>query len=109
MESGVVVVLVTAPRGKGKEIARSILEKRLAACVNVGSVESLYWWKGSIEEDKEDLLVIKTSVSRLEELVEEIKRVHPYEVPEILALPVVACLGEYCDWVRKETSQQSTQ
>ncbi len=107
MESGVVVVLVTAPRGKGKEIARSILEKRLAACVNVGSVESLYWWKGKIEEDKEDLLVIKTSVSRLEELVEEIKRVHPYEVPEILALPVVACLGEYCDWVRKETSKQS--
>ena len=109
MESGVVVVLVTAPRGRGKEIARSILEKRLAACVNVGSVESLYWWKGSIEEDKEDLLVIKTSVSRLEELVEEIKRVHPYEVPEILALPVVACLSEYCDWVRKETSKQSTQ
>ncbi len=109
MESGVVVVLVTAPQGRGKEIARSILEKRLAACVNVGSVESLYWWKGNIEEDKEDLLVIKTSVSRLEELVEEIKRVHPYEVPEILALPVVACLGEYCDWVRKETSKQSTQ
>ena len=108
MESGVVVVLVTAPRGRGKEIARSILEKRLAACVNVGSVESLYWWKGKIEEDKENLLVIKTSISRLEELVEEIKRVHPYEVPEILALPVVACLDEYCDWVRKETSKQST-
>jgi len=105
MESGVVVVLVTAPKEKGKEIARSILEKRLAACVNVGSVESLYWWKERIEEDNEDLLVIKTSISRLEELIEEIKRVHPYEVPEILALPVVACLGEYCDWVRRETTR----
>jgi len=103
VESGVVVVLVTAPRGKGRELAEAVLRERLAACVNVAPVDSMYWWKGSIESDAEDLLVIKTSMSRLEELVRRVRELHPYEVPEILALPVAACLGDYCRWVREET------
>jgi len=104
MESGVVVVLITAPRGKGGELAEAIVRERLAACVNVGSVESLYWWKGSIERDSEDLLIVKTSMARLEELIRRVKELHPYEVPEIIALPVAACLSEYCRWVREETA-----
>ena len=106
MESGVVVVLITAPQGRGKEIARKLLEKRLAACANIASVESIYWWRERLEEDKEELIVLKTTVTRLEELIEEVKRVHPYEVPEILALPVISCLSSYCDWVRKETGER---
>ena len=103
VEGGVVVVFITAPRGKGREIARRLLEERLAACVNIAPVESMYWWEGRIEEDSEELLVVKTSVDRLGELVERVREIHPYTVPEILALPVVACYGEYCGWVRRET------
>ncbi|KSW12610.1 cation tolerance protein CutA [Pyrodictium occultum] len=106
MESGLVVVFVTAPRGKGAEIARRLLGERLAACVNVGSVRSMYWWEGRIEEDEEELLVIKTTVSRLEELIERVKEIHPYSVPEVIALPVIACLGDYCRWARSETKPQ---
>jgi periplasmic divalent cation tolerance protein len=100
---GVAVVFITAPRGKGEEIARRILEERLAACVNVAPVASLYWWKGSLERDDEDLLIVKTSMAKLGRLIERVKEMHPYEVPEIVALPVVACLGSYCSWVREET------
>ncbi len=103
MEGGVFVVLVTAPRGRGQEIARRLLEERLVACVNVVPARSMYWWRGRIEEDDEDLLVAKTSAEALPRLIERIKSVHPYEVPELLALPVAACLGEYCRWVREET------
>ena len=100
-----VVVLVTTPRGKGGEIARRILEKRLAACVNVASVHSLYWWRGRIEEDDEDLLVIKTTIDLVQRLAEELRRVHPYEVPEMLVIPVVTGLKSYTDWVEAETRQ----
>jgi periplasmic divalent cation tolerance protein len=106
IESGVYVVLITAPRGKGKEIARKLVEERLAACVNIASVESVYWWQGKIEEDNEDLLVVKTSAEKIEELVRRVKEIHPYEVPEIIALPVAACLHDYCKWVREETSEK---
>ena len=103
VEGAVVMVLITAPRGKGEEISRKLLEKRLAACVNIAPVSSLYWWKGSIERDDEELLVVKTSMKRLEELITYVKEIHPYEVPEVIALPVVACLGSYCSWAREET------
>ena len=106
MESGLVVVYVTAPRGKGAEIARKLLEERLAACINIAEVNSMYWWQGRIEEDREDLLVIKTTVSRLEELIRRVKEMHPYTVPEVVALPVIACLGDYCRWAREEASAQ---
>ena len=100
-----VVVLITAPRGRGTEIARRILEERLAACVNIAGVRSMYWWRGSIEEDDEDLLIVKTSVDLLPKLIQKVKEVHPYEVPEIVALPVIAGLSDYVDWVIRETEQ----
>ncbi len=102
----VMVVFVTAPRGKGAEIARRIVEKRLAACVNVVSgVKSVYWWQGRIEDSEEDLLVLKTSESRIDELISFIKSIHPYEVPEVIAFPVEKGLGEYLAWVLNETRQ----
>ncbi len=107
LEGGVLVVFITAPRGKGREIARRLLEERLAACVNIAPVSSMYWWEGRIEEDEEELLIVKTSMERLGELVEAVKRVHPYSVPEVLALPVAACLGSYCRWARGETRRKA--
>jgi periplasmic divalent cation tolerance protein len=98
------VVLITAPdRESGVKIARRLLEKRLAACVNIAPVSSMYWWEGKIEESSEVLLVVKTTSERLGDLIKEVRAIHPYKVPEIIALPITAGLADYLDWVRRET------
>ncbi len=103
VENKQVIVFVTAPRGKGKEIALKILNKKLAACINIASVESLYWWQGKIEEDQEDLLVIKTTDKRIEELVSYVKEIHPYTVPEIIYWTIEGGNKDYLEWVDQST------
>ncbi|ACB40398.1 divalent-cation tolerance protein CutA [Pyrobaculum neutrophilum] len=99
-----ITVFITAPdRDSGRKIARHLLERRLAACVNMTPVSSMYWWEGKIEEADEVLLVVKTTTDKLDQLVKEAKAVHPYQVPEVIAVPVVGGLAEYLDWVRRET------
>ena len=99
------VVLVTAPRGRAAEIARRLLEERLAACVNiVGPIRSMYWWQGKIEDDQEELMIIKTKKCLLPALKEKIKQVHPYTVPEIIALEPVDVLHSYLKWAEAETA-----
>jgi periplasmic divalent cation tolerance protein len=76
------------------------VEKKLAACANIVTrVESIYQWKGKVERAREVLVVIKTTVLRLRELESEVKRMHSYEVPEFIVLPVVAGSREYLKWV----------
>lgn len=96
-----VVVLVTAPPGEPAEkIARHVLDRKLAACVNiVPSIRSLYWWEGKVCDDAECLLVIKTERKRLAELEAAVRSVHPYEVPEVIALPVVDGSDAYLQWI----------
>ena len=104
MAQRVYVVFVTAPRGKGEEIARRLVEERLAACVNVVSgVKSIYWWQGKVESDAEDLLVVKTNADVLDKLITRVREIHPYEIPEVIALPVEKGLPEYLAWVVEET------
>lgn len=99
-----VVVLVTVPsRGEADRITRVLLKNRLAACVNwVPHVLSSYWWKGKIEHSKEVLLVIKSIRSKVPRLVSEVKRLHSYAVPEVIALPILAGNPEYLRWVDEE-------
>jgi len=97
------VVLITAPRKDAEKIARHLLERRVAACVNIADVKSLYWWEGKIEEDEEALLIVKTSTDKLNDLVKEVRAVHPYQVPEVVALPIVGGYKEYLSWVERET------
>lgn len=100
------VVLITAPRGRGAEIARALVERRLAACVNVvPGLRSIYWWQGRIEDDEEELLIVKTCESKLAELERVVKEVHPYSVPEVIALPVLRGLREYIDWMCREVEE----
>ena len=96
-----VVVLVTAPSAeKAAEIARTVVEERLAACGNVlPGVRSIYRWKGQVQEDAEVLLLLKTQRTRFPELRDRILALHPYEVPEVLALPVEAGSDAYLDWI----------
>jgi len=98
-------VYVTAPSEEvGRSIAKSILKSRLAACVNiVKNVVSLYWWEGKINDESEVLMIIKTKLALFEDLEREIKALHPYKVPEIIALPLVTGYQPYLDWLSAET------
>ena len=99
------IVLVTAPDlAVARRLARGALRARLAACANLlPRVESHYWWKGRLERGSEVLLVFKTTRARLPALEELILRLHPYDTPEFLALPVAAGAGRYLDWIRDST------
>jgi periplasmic divalent cation tolerance protein len=98
------VLLCTCPPDAAEKIARGLLERRLVACVNaLPGVVSRYWWKGALQRDEEMLLVMKTEASRVPDVVAALKDLHPYEVPELLALPVDAGAEPYLKWVREET------
>jgi periplasmic divalent cation tolerance protein len=97
-----VVVLVTCgSRGEAQRIAREIVSRRLAACANLLEVpmQSVYRWKGKVEKAREFLLLIKTSARRLPPLKAEVERLHSYDVPEFIALPIVAGSPEYLAWL----------
>ncbi|WP_245690891.1 divalent-cation tolerance protein CutA [Sinosporangium album] len=88
----------------GANLARSITEARLAACVQISSpIRSIYWWQGEIEEAEEFQLFIKTTVDRLAGLERHIKANHPYDTPEIIVVPIVGGSAEYLGWITEET------
>jgi uncharacterized protein involved in tolerance to divalent cations len=95
------IVLVTCPSAAlARKVARAVVQRRLAACVNVvSSVESVYTWKGKLETAREYLLVIKTTAKRLAALEKEVKRLHSYDVPEFVALPITEGSKEYLSWL----------
>jgi periplasmic divalent cation tolerance protein len=100
------VVLVTAPdRDAAGRIARALVEERLAACVNaVPGVRSTYRWQGAVQEDDEVLLVIKTRADRVAALADRVRALHPYDLPEVLALPAAGGSADYLGWVAREAS-----
>jgi periplasmic divalent cation tolerance protein len=103
-----IVVYVTAPSIEvGKEIAAALLAKKLAACVNiVAPVHSLYLWENKTQEDQEALLIIKSRSALLEgHLIPTVLAIHPYELPEIIALPILAGHLPYLSWIERETRQ----
>src|SRR5687767_1920038 len=91
----ILVVYVTAPDKVAPTIARHVVEKQLAACVNIVPVRSIYRWQGDLQDDVEALLIVKTTRARFDALREGILQVHPYEVPEIIALPIEAAHAPY--------------
>ena len=104
MEKILIVFVTVSSREEGENIGTSLVESKLAACVNViPQVSSIFSWQGKIESENEVLLLVKTSQDRIGDLIDEIKRVHSYDVPEILAVPVFAGSKEYIDWVHQET------
>ena len=99
------IVLVTcASIAEARQIACKVIEKKLAACANIlPGVESIYRWKGKVERAREVLMILKTSAARLPELEREVKRLHSYDVPEFIALPIAAGSKEYLRWVGGNT------
>jgi periplasmic divalent cation tolerance protein len=97
------VVLITVPSEEvARSIARALVEERLAACVNlVPGLTSIYRWQGEVAEDQEVLLIIKTTTFAFPRLKERVLALHPYTVPEIIALPIAEGHGAYLDWLRE--------
>ena len=103
---GARVVLVTAPSAEaGTAIGRTLVDERLAACVNVvPGLTSIYRWQGQREEASECLLVIKTDETRYAELERRVLELHPYTIPEVLALPVERGAPAYVEWLRESVA-----
>ena len=100
-----IVMVSCANVGEARRIARRAVDKRLAACANIlaGRVESVYRWKGRVEKAREVMVLLKTAAKRLKELEREVKRLHSYDVPEFVALPIVAGSREYLRWIEEST------
>lgn len=100
-ESQSIVVLITAPSAeKAAELGRAIVEERLAACANiVPGVRSIYRWEGKVCDDAEVLMVVKTQQALFDRLEARVKGLHPYDCPEIIALPIVRGHAPYLQWI----------
>jgi periplasmic divalent cation tolerance protein len=102
------IVLVTCPSiALARKIARAVVQSRLAACVNIvlSPVESVYRWKGNVERAREYLLMMKTTTKCLGELENEVKRLHTYEVPEFIAMPITEGSKKYLSWMNDSVTK----
>src|SRR5580692_676259 len=107
MTDKIVVLSTCGSPDQAQRLAHALVEKRLAACVNIISgVRSVYRWKEAIEQEEEVLLVIKTSRPLLEDLRSEIERLHSYEVPEVIAMQVVDGSERYMAWLERELAHK---
>lgn len=107
--SGVLVVITNLPdRAAAEELAEKLVASRLAACVNIlAPCRSIYRWKDAVQHDEEHPMLVKTTVGRYPALEAAIRAGHPYELPEIIAVPAEAGLPAYLEWVRDETRETS--
>ncbi len=98
------IILVTAgSETEADAIASELVKSKLAACATVFPVRSIYTWQGEVNRDREVQLLIKTNLDRFPEIAAKIRELHSYEVPEIIALPIVAGLQPYLDWIGEQT------
>jgi len=103
-----VVALTTCPRNKSEDLAHSQVDERVCACVNiVSSVKSIYHWKDEIVTDEESLLIMKTQEDYKEILWESIKKMHPYDVPEFVILPIKWGSANYLNWISENIKDSS--
>jgi periplasmic divalent cation tolerance protein len=105
MESSpyIVLFITTATAEEAQRISRVLLEQKKVACVNiVPRVNSLFWWQGKLDSAEESLLIVKTKASLLSEIVPLVKEIHSYDIPELIALPIIGGNQDYLDWIQKE-------
>lgn len=100
-----IIVLITASnKDEAATISTSLVDERLAACVNiVPEVRSLFFWEGKTQDERETLLIVKSRLPLLETLISRVKSLHSYTVPEIIALPIVGGSTDYLRWLRDTT------
>lgn len=101
---GIILILCTAPGEEAESIARTIIGERLAACVSISPVRSVFRWEGEVECDEEHLMICKTTAEKSGDLIRRIEEIHSYDVPEVIALHVHDGNTSYLDWVRFEVA-----
>ncbi len=100
--------VTAASRDEAKKIGRAVVEERLAACANViDGMESIYWWDGKLNEDREAVLILKTRADLVAAVVAKIKTLHSYSVPCVVALPILDGNPDYLRWLAAETEPRS--
>ena len=106
---GNVVIFITAGTGEeARKVGQALIEHRAAACVNIApNITSIFRWQEVLETDQEHLLIVKTRASKLEEVVQLVKEIHSYEVPEVIAVPVIGGNQEYLEWIGEEVKHQA--
>ncbi|MBM3738750.1 MAG: divalent-cation tolerance protein CutA [Acidobacteria bacterium] len=103
MTDKIVVFSSCSSQEEADRVARHLVEQRLAACVTtVPGASSTYWWQGQVEQSAEIVLIIKSSRPRFPKLQEELRRIHSYQVPEVIALPIADGAQDYLDWLGRE-------
>lgn len=103
----IVVFITAASNDEADRIADALVSRRKAACVNiVPQVRSKFWWQGKIESEDEALLIVKTRSALLDEVIGLVKANHSYEVPEVIAMPIVGGSEDYLAWLDEETGRQ---
>lgn len=101
----IVLFITTATADEARQISRLLLERQKAACVNiVPRVSSYFWWEGELNSAQESLLIVKTKSSLLPEIIELVKGMHSYDIPDIIALPIVGGNEDYLKWIEKNVS-----
>ncbi|HIE17738.1 MAG TPA: divalent-cation tolerance protein CutA [Dehalococcoidia bacterium] len=100
-----VILVTTSTKDEARKIADLVLSQRKAACINVMTgVDSTFWWQGKLDSAQESVLIIKTKASLLAEIIDLVRVMHSYTVPEIIALPIVGGNEDYLRWIDEETS-----
>jgi periplasmic divalent cation tolerance protein len=104
MEDFIIILVTASSEEEAKKVAQSLVDKRLAACVNIiKDVQSVFRWKGKILDEKELLLIVKTRKKLYKNVEEEVKNIHSYEVPEVIAFPIISGSKDYLYWIDSET------
>ncbi len=106
MTEYIVVLMTAGSMQEAEKIAQTLVEERLAACVNlVSGIASVYRWEGKVQQDQEVLLIAKTRCGAFSRLAQRVREIHSYEVPEVIAVPVEAGLASYLNWVAQEVPE----
>lgn len=102
-----VVIISTVPQESAEKVSNFLVRERLAACVTqIHGSRSIYWWEGKVESATETLLIIKTLSDRVEEIKRRVKEFHPYEVPELIVIPVRDGLTAYLNWISDSLNRE---
>ena len=98
------VILVTSgSEAEATKLAQTLLTEKLAACVNVFPIQSFYTWQGEMQQDQEWQLLVKTRLSLVDKLIERVQTLHSYDVPEVVAIPIIKGSLAYLDWISENT------
>ncbi len=105
MADHIVAYITAASETQARRIARRLLQNEMVACANIVPVNSMFLWKGDIQEEEEVLIVLKTRVDKFDQIVDMVKSIHTYDTPEIIALPILLGSRDYLKWIDDEIGE----